>query len=50
MPSDEVVKPGVWFVEYTDPDAVGAITIILNPELKAFFRINVPFIDPVVIG
>jgi hypothetical protein len=50
MPSDKAVKPGVWFVEHADPDAVGTITIIFNPELKASFRINVPFIDPVVIG
>ena len=50
MPSDEIVKPGAWFVENADPDAIGAITIILNPELEAFFRIDLPFIDSVVIG
>ena len=50
MPSDKAVKPGVWFVENTDPDTVGAITLIADPEMKAFFWINIPFVDPVVIG
>ena len=50
MPSNNAVKPGVWFVENTDPDTVGAITLIADPELKAIFRINIPFVDPVVIG
>jgi hypothetical protein len=38
MPPDKVVKPGVWFVEHADPDAIGAITLIANPELKALFK------------
>ena len=50
MPSNKLVQPGIWFVENTDPDAVGAITLIADPELKALFWINIPFVDPVVIG
>ena len=50
MPSNKAVKPGVWFVENTDPNTVGAITLIADPELKALFWINIPFVDPVVIG
>jgi hypothetical protein len=50
MPSNKAVKPGVWFVENTDPDTVGAITLIVDPELKTLFWINIPFVDPVVIG
>ena len=50
MPSNKAVKPGIWFVENTDPDTVGAITLIVDPELKALLWINIPFVDPVVIG
>jgi hypothetical protein len=39
MPSDKAMEPGVWFVENTDPDTVGAITLITHPELKALFGI-----------
>jgi len=50
MPPNIAVKPGIWFVENTDSDTVSAITLVAYPELKALFRINIPFIDPVVIG
>jgi len=41
---------GVWFVENTDPDTVGTIALIADPKVKALFRIDIPFVDPVVIG
>ena len=44
------MKPGIRLIEHTDPDAVGAISLIPHPELKAFFRIDIPFVKPVVIG
>ena len=50
MPSNKAVEPGVWFVENTDPDTVGAISLIADPEMKALFWINIPLVDPVVIG
>lgn len=50
MPPNNTVKPCVWFIEDTNPDAVGAITLIACPKLKALFRINIPFVDSVVIG
>ncbi len=50
MPSNKAVKSAVRFVEHAYPDAVGAISLIPHPELKAFFRIDIPFVNPVVIG
>ena len=44
------MKPGIRLIEHTDPDAVGAIPLIPHPELKAFFRIDIPFVNPVAIG
>ena len=44
------MKPGIRLIEHTDPDAVGAISLIAHPELKTFFRIDIPFVNPVVIG
>ena len=49
MPSDNIVKPGVGFVEYTNPYAVGTVASVAHPELKASLRIDIPFIDAVVI-
>ena len=50
MPSDKAMKRGIRLIEHTNPDAVGAIALVPHPELKAFFRIDIPFINPVVIG
>ena len=50
MPPDKAVKLGIRFVENAYPDAIGAIALIPHPELEAFFRIDIPFVNPVVIG
>ena len=50
MPPNKAVEPSIRLIEDTNPDAVGAITLIPHPELKAFFRINIPFVNTVVIG
>jgi hypothetical protein len=50
MPSDKAVKPCVRLVEHTHSDAVCAVPTVFYPETKAFFRVNIPFVDPVVIG
>ena len=50
MPPDKAVKPGVRFVKHADTDAVGTIPPVFNPELKAFFWVNVPLVYPGVVG
>jgi hypothetical protein len=50
MPSNKAVRSGIRLIEYTDPDAVGAISLVPHPELKALFRIDIPFVNPVIIG
>ena len=50
MPSNEAMRKRIRLIEHTDPDAIGAIALVPHPELKAFFRIDIPFINPVVIG
>ena len=50
MPPDPVVKPGIWFIENADPYADGAVPSVADPELKTLFRVNIPFMDPGVIG
>ncbi len=47
MPSNKAMKPGIRLIEHTDPDAVGAISLIPHPELKAFFRIDIPSPEPI---
>ena len=50
MPSDKAVEAAIRFVEHTYPDAIGTIPLIAHPELKAFLRIDIPFVNPGVIG
>jgi hypothetical protein len=50
MPSDKAVKTCVRLVEDAHPDTVCAVPAIFYPETKAFFRVDIPFVDPVVIG
>ena len=49
MPSNKAMKPRIRLVEHTNPDAVGAIALIAHPELKAFFRIDIPLVNAVII-
>ena len=44
------MKRGVRFVKDAYTDAVSAAPFVLTPEFKTFFRIDVPFIEPMVIG
>jgi hypothetical protein len=50
LPADKAVEGRVRFIEDTDPDAVGVVAPVANPESEALFRIDVPFVEPVVIG
>jgi hypothetical protein len=50
MPSNKAVKAAIRFIEHAYPDAIGAIPLIADPEVKAFLRIDIPFVNPVVIG
>ena len=50
MPSNKAMKTCIRFIEHAYPDAVCAIPLIPHPELKALFRIDVPFINTVIVG
>ena len=50
LPPDKAMKVCVRLVEDAYPDAVSAAPSVLTPIIKTLFRIDVPFIQPVVIG
>jgi hypothetical protein len=60
MPSNKAMKSGIRLIEDTNPYAVGAISLIAHPELKAFFfsgliyHLQIPWlldiVSPSVVG
>ena len=50
MPADKLMEAGIGFVENANPDAVSTASLVFTPEVETLFRMDVPFIEAVIIG